>query len=212
MSGAGMSGPLSVALIAAAFLAGAIPFGVLIARRRGVDIRAHGSGNIGATNVSRVLGARAGVIVLVLDAVKGALPTAAACAAAAAPISPVSPDAARVVALTGLAAILGHCFSPFLRGRGGKGVATALGVFAVIAPAHVGIAAVVFAAVLAVTRVPALGSLAASLAISVGLAVTEGASPYTALAGATTALLVFTHRTNLGKLRARRRPRRAPKP
>ena len=186
--------PLAFALLGAAFLAGSIPFGVLLARRRGVDIRAHGSGNIGATNVSRVLGARAGAIVLVLDACKGALPTAAALAVGAAP---------RLVALTGLAAILGHCFSPFLRGRGGKGVATALGVFAVIAPALVGIAVLVFVAVLAVTRVPALGSLAGSLAITIGL-VARGGGPYAALACATTALLVYTHRTNLAKLYARR--------
>jgi acyl phosphate:glycerol-3-phosphate acyltransferase len=193
----GPSLALGLALILAAFLGGAIPFGVLIARRRGVDIRAHGSGNIGATNVSRVLGARDGAVVLVLDALKGALPTAAALAAGASP---------RLVALTGFAAILGHCFSPFLRGRGGKGVATALGVFAVIAPALVGVAAAVFVVVLAATRVPALGSLAGSLAISIGL-VLGGGGPYAALACATTALLVYTHRTNLAKLLAGRRSR-----
>ena len=168
-SGLALTGPLSVALVAAliagAFWAGAIPFGVLLARRRGVDIRAHGSGNIGATNVSRVLGARDGAIVLVLDALKGALPTALALALAD-PAAPPGIDA-RAVALTGGAAILGHCFSPFLRGRGGKGVATALGVFLVLAPAIVAVAVAIFAAVLAVTRVPALGSLAAALAISV---------------------------------------------
>jgi glycerol-3-phosphate acyltransferase PlsY len=185
---------LALALVAAAFLAGAIPFGVLIARRRGVDIRAHGSGNIGATNVSRVLGARAGAVVLVLDALKGALPTAAALAAGAAP---------RLVALTGAAAILGHCFSPFLRGRGGKGVATALGVFLAIAPALVGLAVAAFVVVWRATRVPALGSLAGALAISVGL-VARGGGPYAVLACATTALLVYTHRTNLAKLRGRR--------
>jgi glycerol-3-phosphate acyltransferase PlsY len=182
---------LALALIAAAFWAGAIPFGVLIARRRGVDIRAHGSGNIGATNVTRVLGARAGAIVLALDGLKGALPTAAALAASSDP---------GVVALTGAAAILGHCFSPFLRGRGGKGVATASGVFLVIAPGLVGIALAVFVVVLRATRVPALGSLAASLAISAGL-VARGGGPYAVLACATTALLVYTHRTNLAKLR-----------
>ncbi len=187
-------GPLPLALIAAAFWAGAIPFGVLIARRRGVDIRAHGSGNIGATNVTRVLGARAGAVVLVLDALKGALPTAAALASASGP---------RWVALTGGAAILGHCFSPFLRGRGGKGVATAAGVFLVIAPELVGIALAVFAAVLGATRVPALGSLAAALAISAGLTL-RGGGPYAVLAYATTALFVYTHRTNLAKLLARR--------
>ncbi len=188
-----VAAPLSIALIAAAFWAGAVPFGVLIARRRGVDIRAHGSGNIGATNVTRVLGARAGAVVLVLDALKGALPTAAALAVGAGP---------RVVALTGLAAILGHCFSPFLRGRGGKGVATAAGVFAVIAPGMVAIAIAVFAVVLRATRVPALGSLAAAAAITAGLAL-RGGGPYAALALATTALLVYTHRSNLAKLRRR---------
>jgi len=192
-----MSGSLvlALALIAAAFWAGAIPFGVLIARRRGVDIRQHGSGNIGATNVSRVLGARTGAVVLLLDALKGALPTAAALAAV--------PDP-RLVALTGLAAILGHCFSPFLRGRGGKGVATAFGVFLVIAPALTGIAIAVFVVVLQVTRVPALGSLAAAAAIT-ACSLARGDGPYAALACATTALLVYTHRTNLAKLRGRRR-------
>lgn len=190
-----MPGPLALALIAAAFWAGAIPFGVLIARRRGVDIREHGSGNIGATNVSRVLGARTGAIVLLLDALKGALPTAAAMAALLDP---------RGVALTGLAAILGHCFSPLLRGRGGKGVATAFGVFLVIAPALAGIAIAVFVVVLRATRVPALGSLAGALAIAIG-ALARGGGPYAALACATTALLVFTHRTNLAQLRAKLR-------
>jgi glycerol-3-phosphate acyltransferase PlsY len=192
-----MAALVPLALIAAAFWAGAIPFGVLIARRRGVDIRDHGSGNIGATNVARVLGARAGAIVLLLDALKGALPTAAAIAATG------GADTARwLVALTGLAAILGHCFSPLLRGRGGKGVATAFGVFAVLAPSLAGIAIGVFVLVLRATRVPALGSLAGAAAISVGL-LAQGGGPYAALACATTALLVFTHRTNLGKLLAR---------
>ena len=186
---------LSLALIAAAFWAGAIPFGVLIARRRGVDIRAHGSGNIGATNVTRVLGVRDGAAVLLLDALKGALPTAAALATGRPP---------GIVAVTGGAAILGHCFSPFLRGRGGKGVATAAGVFLVIAPAITGVAAAVFAVVLRATRVPALGSLAAAAAISAGL-VLRGGGPYAQLACATTALLVYTHRGNLAKLRGPRR-------
>jgi glycerol-3-phosphate acyltransferase PlsY len=188
-----MSPLLALALIAAAFVVGAIPFGVLIARRRGVDIREHGSGNIGATNVTRVLGARAGAIVLLLDALKGALPTAAALAAHA---------VASTTALVGGAAILGHCFSPFLRGRGGKGVATAFGVFLVLAPALAALAVGVFIVVLRITRVPALGSLAGVLAISVVL-VARDAGPFAALACATTVLLVYTHRTNLAKLRAR---------
>jgi glycerol-3-phosphate acyltransferase PlsY len=184
-------GTLSIALIAAAFWAGAIPFGVLIARRRGVDIRAHGSGNIGATNVTRVLGARAGAVVLVLDALKGALPTAAALAAAGEP---------RTVALTGLAAILGHCFSPFLGSKGGKGVATALGVFIVASPPLALVAVAVFLLVAGRTRIPALGSLGGVTSATLYAFVTAQPTPVQLLALATSALLVYTHRSNLEKL------------
>lgn len=193
-----MAALVSLALIAAAFWAGAVPFGVLIAKRRGVEIREHGSGNIGATNVARVLGARAGAVVLLLDACKGALPVLVALAAGAAPW---------IVALTGFAAIIGHCFSPFLGGHGGKGVATAFGVFLALAPALAGIGVAVFVVVLWATRVPALGSLAGALAISAVL-VARADGPYAALACATVALLIYTHRTNLAKLRRDRRERR----
>ena len=172
------------------FVAGSIPFGVLIAKRRGVNIKEHGSGNIGATNVGRVLGARAGLIVLLLDAAKGALPTFLA-------VHYCSWHS--VIALTGAAAILGHCFSPFLGGKGGKGVATSFGVFLVIAPALAGLAVIAFLIIWRITRVPALGSLAGSATLS-ALFVARGQTPYTILAVATTALLVYTHRSNLAKL------------
>src|ERR1700733_2577525 len=110
-------------LVIVGFCVGAIPFGVVIARSRGIDIRSEGSGNIGATNVARVMGLGPGLAVLVLDATKGAIAVLAVRALGGAP---------SVVAATGFAAIAGHCFSPFLGGKGGKGVATALGVFAVI--------------------------------------------------------------------------------
>jgi acyl phosphate:glycerol-3-phosphate acyltransferase len=175
------------------FAAGAIPFGVIVARVIGVDIRAHGSGNIGATNVARVIGVVPGLIVLVLDAAKGALPTALA----------LHRDAdLRVVIATGAAAILGHCFSPLLRFRGGKGVATAFGVFLVLTPALAAIAVVVFALVLYVTRVPALGSLVGIAAIALAL-VGEHQFELAMFALGTTALLLYTHRTNLAKLRRR---------
>jgi glycerol-3-phosphate acyltransferase PlsY len=175
------------AIVPAAFAVGAIPFGVILAGRHGVDIRQRGSGNIGATNVARVLGARAGLIVLVLDSTKGAIPTWLALAHA---------PCRWVVAAAGLAAILGHCFSPFLGWKGGKGVATALGVFAVLAPpaALAGIAG--FAAIFAITRVPALGSLAGATVITAVVAA-RGPVPDAVLAAATTLLLVYTHRANL---------------
>jgi acyl phosphate:glycerol-3-phosphate acyltransferase len=181
-------------VIAGAYLLGSIPFGVLIARRRGVDIRREGSGNVGATNVTRVLGARAGAVVLVLDAAKGALPVWWAEAW-------LGLD--HLVALAGAAAIFGHCFSPWLGGKGGKGVATSLGVFAVFAPplALVGLATFLFVA--GRTRVPALGSLAAMAAATVFAFATGASGPVQVLALATTCLLVYTHRGNLGRLLAR---------
>ena len=180
-------------LVMLGFWAGAIPFGVIIARGLGVDIRAHGSGNIGATNVTRVIGRVPGAFVLVLDAAKGALPTWLAWHHATDPW---------IVIATAAAAILGHCFSPFLGFKGGKGVATALGVFVVLAPELVLWSTVVFAIALKLTRVPALGSLAAIAALAT-LCLMRG-EPYTAaLALGTFALLIYTHRTNLAKLRQR---------
>ncbi|MBA2538503.1 MAG: glycerol-3-phosphate acyltransferase [Deltaproteobacteria bacterium] len=171
------------------FALGSIPFGVVVAKRLGVDIKQHGSGNIGATNVTRVLGLIPGAIVLALDVAKGALAVwlARGCTD-------------WVIAAVGFAAILGHCFSPWLGGRGGKGVATALGVFLVISPPLTGIAVLVFGAVLALSKIPALGSLAGVMTIALIL-VYRTERPFATLALATALLLVYTHRTNLAKLK-----------
>lgn len=177
-------------LVLAGYFAGSIPFGVILARMKGVDIREHGSGNIGATNVTRILGPKLGAIVLVLDAAKGALPVWFA-------IRQVGDPAA--VCVVGAAAILGHCFSPFLGFTGGKGVATATGVFLVLVPRDVAIAIGVFALVLAWKRVPALGSLAGVAAMCV-LTLARGDTEIAVLALATFFLLVYTHRENLAKL------------
>lgn len=183
---------LMVLLVIAAFVAGSVPFGVLIARARGVSIQEHGSGNIGATNVTRVLGARAGAIVLVLDAAKGALPTYLALRLCGWPW---------VVVAAGAAAILGHCFSPFLRGRGGKGVATALGVLAGfsgwLALACIGI----WVAVAAISRYSSLAALAA--AALAPLAAWQLVDQQTAQAVLVMSLLlVWRHKENIRKLMA----------
>jgi glycerol-3-phosphate acyltransferase PlsY len=164
---------------------------VIVAKRRGVDIRTKGSGNIGATNVGRVLGVTTGLLVLVLDALKGA-----AAVAIATRYSGMDP----IIALAGFAAILGHCFSPFLGGKGGKGVATALGVFAVIAPALVFVAVGVFLVIAGRTRVPALGSLAGVGSATIYALATRASADVTVLVLATCALLVYTHRGNLARL------------
>lgn len=180
-----------VVLLLFGYWAGAVPFGVLIAKWLGVDIRDHGSGNIGATNVTRVLGPVPGAIVLVLDALKGAVPIWLAIRYTGDPWT---------VMATGLAAVLGHCFSPFLEFRGGKGVATAMGVYLVLDPSAVAIGVLVFGAILLVTRVPALGSLSAGMAIALAFAV-QREREAAALAVLIFVLMLFTHRTNLAKLR-----------
>ncbi len=178
-------------VILAGFCAGSIPFGVIIAKQRGVDIRAKGSGNIGATNVARVLGLADGLLVLGLDAAKGWL---AALVAARLDGDPW------VIAATGFAAILGHCFSPLLGGKGGKGVATALGVFVLVSPPLALVAVAVFLVIAGRSRVPALGSLAGVGAATVYAFITGAPASSAMLALATTALLVYTHRGNLAKL------------
>src|SRR5262245_33037826 len=111
--------------VIAAYLIGSIPFGYLVARAKGVDIFKAGSGNIGATNVGRVIGPKWGLLVFVLDVLKGAIPTAAMKLLVDEPIWSVA---------AGLAAIVGHLFPLYLRMHGGKGVATGFGVVAVLLP------------------------------------------------------------------------------
>jgi glycerol-3-phosphate acyltransferase PlsY len=177
-------------LLLVGFVAGSIPFGLIIGKRLGVDIREKGSGNIGASNVTRVLGVIPGLVVALLDIAKGALPVL------------LARKYGGVATMVGWAAILGHCFSPWLGGKGGKGVATAFGVFLVVAPLSAGVAVIVFGAVLAITRVPTLGSLAGMAAIA-GFALHRGDPGITRLALSTLCLLVYTHRKNLRELLTR---------
>lgn len=179
-------------LVLLGFLAGSIPFGLIIGKRYGIDIREKGSGNIGASNVTRVLGVGAGVLVGILDIAKGALPVWFAYRHGG------------VATTVGWATILGHCFSPWLGGKGGKGVATAFGVFLVVWPLSAAVAVVVFGAVLSITRVPTLGSLAA-VATLAGLALHRGDPGITRLALMTLGLLFYTHRENLHELVTRKR-------
>lgn len=144
-----------VLLTVAAYLLGAVNPAALMAWSRGVDLHAFGSGNPGATNVARALGRRWGVFVGVLDVAKGAVPAAVA-------LSVVGRPEAYAVAA---AAVLGHVTSPFLRGRGGKGVATSLGVLLGLAWLWVGAVAVVFLVVVTLTRWVAGASVAAALAL-----------------------------------------------
>jgi acyl-phosphate glycerol 3-phosphate acyltransferase len=150
--------PLLVLTFLASYLVGAVPFGVLVARWRGVDLLHHGSGNIGATNVGRLLGRRFGVLVFLLDFAKGALPVLVATRWL--PAADVGPDVLGVTA--GVAAFLGHLFPVYLRFRGGKGVATGAGVVTVLMPGPALAALVAWLILVTATRYVSLASLAAA--------------------------------------------------
>jgi glycerol-3-phosphate acyltransferase PlsY len=188
-----------VAAVLVAYLAGSIPFGVLVARARGIDLQQHGSGNIGATNAARVLGKWFGLLVLVCDAAKGYLPVWAARVW----LEPRLDDGAYgpwAVAAVGAAAFFGHLASPWLRFRGGKGVATALGVFLALTPWPTLIAVAVFAAVYALWRLSSLGSLAAATIFPPAVFLFKESPPVLALAVALWLLIVFKHRGNIQRL------------
>ncbi len=187
-----------LAWLALGFACGSVPFGVLVARTRGIDLRAVGSKNIGAANVTRNLGKKLGALVLLLDAGKGALPVWLAAHQADPPWLPQA---------CAFAAILGHCFTPWLGFRGGKGIATTLGVFLVIDPVAIGIAVAVFAAVVAVTRIVAVGSLVAAAALPIAIAALGRPRAELVLAVAALALVIVLHRDNLARLRAGRENR-----
>lgn len=175
------------------YLAGSIPFGVLLTRwLRGVDVRQQGSGNIGATNVTRVAGKKLGAVVLLLDALKGALPVALALR--------LLPGQPVLHVLVALAAVLGHVYPVWLKLRGGKGVATALGVLLVLSPLAALAGALAYAAVFAVWRVSSLGSLTAGATVVGTSALSDRPREYAGLSAVLFGLMLWTHRSNIGRL------------
>jgi glycerol-3-phosphate acyltransferase PlsY len=187
-------------LIAAGYLLGSIPFGLLVTRAfAGKDVRSAGSGNIGATNVARVAGKKLGALVLLLDAAKGSLAVLLALQ--------LFPGAFALQAGAGFAAFLGHVFPPWLAFKGGKGVATALGVLVVLLPWSALAGFVVWLLVLALTRTSSLGSLLGGLA-AIGAAFAFGAPvEHRVLAVALLLAMVWTHRANISRLLQRRENR-----
>jgi glycerol-3-phosphate acyltransferase PlsY len=197
----------------AAFLIGGIPFGYLVGRWiLKDDIRNHGSGNIGATNVARVIGWKWGSLVLALDALKGMAPVLLTREFLQRLHPEVNSENAVVVA--GICAILGHMYPVYLRLRGGKGVATALGVVIVIAPVATLSALVSFALMVATTKLVALGSIAAAacfLVVQLWLLRTTAFEPevigLTLFSVAVPALITWRHRGNLSRIRKGTEPR-----
>ena len=181
-------------LVPLGYLSGSIPFGLLIAKvSKGVDVRKVGSGNIGATNVLRVVGPGAGALTLALDALKGWAPVAA---------SKLIDAPEVLVATVGLAAFLGHLYPLFLGFRGGKGVATALGVllalFAKIAVLIVG----VWVLIAALFRYSSLAAVGACIACPLLVWVLDGRPPYVGVTIIICGFILIRHRENLGRLMA----------
>lgn len=145
-------------LIALAYFLGSLPNGLYVSKFKGVDIRNQGSKNTGATNVFRVMGAKFGIFVLVLDALKGFLPLI---------IAEKMGIEGNILVLIGVIAVIGHTFSPFLNFKGGKGVATSLGIFLYLAPIPMLITLVMFIVVVGISKYVSLGSILASLVLPI---------------------------------------------
>ena len=184
---------LDLSLVLFAYLLGAIPFALLLTKQRGTDLRRVGSGNVGAANVLRATSTALAAAVLLLDIGKGS---------AAVLFAQSMGVAEPVVATVGVAAVLGHVFPMWLRFRGGKGVATACGVFLVVATRAAAVAIVVFIGVVWATRYVSLGSIVASIVLVVTVYVGTASPPIVLCTGGVAALVLYRHRSNMVRLHA----------
>jgi glycerol-3-phosphate acyltransferase PlsY len=187
---------LEIALPVGAFLLGGVPFGLLIAKAKGVDLRQVGSGNIGATNVARNLGMRWGLLTLLLDALKGLLPALAARLL----LDAGAPHRELVIGATMLAAVVGHMFTPYLLFRGGKGVATALGVLLAVSPWAGLVGAVLYIGLYAALRISSVGSMALTVSGPTVMILLGASREQVVAILAIAALIVIKHIPNLGRL------------
>jgi glycerol-3-phosphate acyltransferase PlsY len=182
---------MELTIVAVAYVVGSIPFAFLLSLRRGIDLRRVGSGNVGASNVLRVSGTGRAVAALVLDGVKGALVVVVASRFTGG-VMPM---------VVGLASIAGHVFPVWLGFRGGKGVATSAGVFAVLAPSSLGVAAGAFLATVWATRYISVGSLVGAVVLVVAVALSESVE-LSLVATTAMAVIAYRHRDNVARLRA----------
>lgn len=210
---------LSIILIPAAYLLGSVPFGIVFGRLLGgVDPRTAGSMNIGATNVARTVGKAAGVLTLLFDVLKGALPTLAAFYLGGAIVSsysaleasggPPSPfpehmnPAVLIVSVTGFAAFMGHLFPVFLRFKGGKGVATACGMMFVVSPLATALSVAVFALVVLLKRYVSLASIISASLLPVFLSFIPSRKDYVMLGVVVAFFVIIKHKDNIKRLAA----------
>lgn len=182
---------LLILLLAGAYLLGSVPTGLLLGKAYGIDVRKEGSGNIGATNLYRTVGRKVGVMTLVGDCLKGMLPVLAV------KFTSLPADYA---AWVGLAAFLGHVFSVFLKFRGGKGVATALGVFLAMSPLAVAVALGVFVVLMLVWRYVSLGSIAAAAVMPIAVWALNGGRVMSIVTMLIAVIVIVRHLENIRRL------------
>ena len=201
----------------AAYLLGSIPFGFLVAKAKGVDIRNVGSGNIGATNAMRVLGKPAGILVLLLDALKGF----GACFLGALIYSyyfhqfsglhstvdfiplPSQEGMEHFLIIAGIFAVLGHNYPCWLKFKGGKGIATTAGVYLALAPWALLVALIVFILAVLITRYVSVGSIAAAFALPVTVWIMSPGNPFLGIVTTALGLMaIYKHRSNIKRLMA----------
>ncbi|MEW6080400.1 MAG: glycerol-3-phosphate 1-O-acyltransferase PlsY [Bacillota bacterium] len=180
-------------VIILSYFVGAIPVGYLVGRARGVDLTAMGSGSTGATNVFRAVGPGLAILVLALDMAKGVGAAALGCY-----YSGISPDWGSVV--SGMAALVGHVYSVFLRFRGGKGAATGAGVLLFLTPRVMALAAGSYALVLATTRYSSLGTLVGTAMAVISVFLLQHPIAHRVAVVAATAFIVYKHRQNISRL------------
>lgn len=190
-------------VVIGSFFLGSIPFGLIVAKAKGIDIREVGSGNIGATNVARALGKKAGFFVLFLDALKGALPALVGGFLVSQPPFDLSVGTffCDLSMICGFVAVLGHIFSPFLRFKGGKGIATGLGMLIGASPVIAGLALGGFLIVVAILRYVSLGSIFSVIVMVVsGHLLLPGRAVFLIAYWIIALFIVFRHRDNIKRL------------
>ena len=182
-----------IAILVSAYLLGSVPFGLLIVKNFcGIDIRSVGSGNIGATNVLRAAGPKLAAVVFAMDVVKGLIPTLAA--------KQLFPGEAWIIVATGMVAIMGHTLSIFLRFKGGKGVATGLGVIIGLDPRIAGIGFGIWLLIVAITKYVSLASIIAAVSITTMMRLFHQHIAYQIVVTFVAAFVIFKHRSNMVRL------------